>query len=216
MPHATTPDGVKLYYEEVGKGTPIVFVHEFADDLYSWEPQIRFFTRRYRCIAYNARGYPPSDVPEDPGCTARTRRPTTSRRHAGTSASQGAHRRAVDGRLRRRCISACAIPSMALSLTGCGGGYGAGPDKASAAARAEATRAARSCAKAWRQQARVLRHRPDPHAASRTRTRAAGRSSAALSEHPPIGSALTMRGVQGGAPSALRLGGGVAGAPCRP
>ena len=65
MPYANS-DGVRLYYEEAGKGTPIVFVHEFADDLYSWEPQIRFFSRRYRCIAYNARGYPPSDVPESP------------------------------------------------------------------------------------------------------------------------------------------------------
>jgi pimeloyl-ACP methyl ester carboxylesterase len=32
--------------------------------LRSWEPQIAHFSRRYRCIAYNARGYPPSDVPE--------------------------------------------------------------------------------------------------------------------------------------------------------
>src|SRR5205807_7420454 len=43
-----------------------VFVHEFADDCRGFEPQIRYFSRRYRCIAYNARGYPPSDVPEDP------------------------------------------------------------------------------------------------------------------------------------------------------
>jgi pimeloyl-ACP methyl ester carboxylesterase len=63
MPYADS-DGVRLYYEEVGKGAPIVFVHEFADDLQSWEPQIRFFCRRYRCIAFNARGYPPSDVPQ--------------------------------------------------------------------------------------------------------------------------------------------------------
>ena len=64
MPHVTTRDGVKLHYEEAGKGTPIVFVHEFAGDLRSWEPQLAHFSRRYRCIAYNARGYPPSDVPE--------------------------------------------------------------------------------------------------------------------------------------------------------
>jgi pimeloyl-ACP methyl ester carboxylesterase len=63
MPHLTTDDGVKLYYEEVGSGIPIVFVHEFAGDVRSWEPQLRYFGRRYRCIAYNARGYPPSDVP---------------------------------------------------------------------------------------------------------------------------------------------------------
>jgi pimeloyl-ACP methyl ester carboxylesterase len=64
MPHLTTDDGVKLYYEEVGTGIPIVFVHEFAGDVRSWEPQMCYFGRYYRCIAYNARGYPPSDVPE--------------------------------------------------------------------------------------------------------------------------------------------------------
>lgn len=58
-----TDDGVNLHYEEVGSGTPVVFVHEFAGDYRSWEPQLRYFSRRYRCIAFNARGYPPSDVP---------------------------------------------------------------------------------------------------------------------------------------------------------
>src|SRR5262245_9670862 len=65
MPLLTTDDGVKLYYEEAGSGTPIVFVHEFAGDWRSWETQMRHFGRRYRCIAFNARGYPPSDVPDD-------------------------------------------------------------------------------------------------------------------------------------------------------
>ena len=57
---------VKLHYEEVGRGTPIVFVHEFAGDAQSWRLQTAFFARRYRAIAFNARGYPPSDVPDDP------------------------------------------------------------------------------------------------------------------------------------------------------
>lgn len=60
-----TDDGVGLYYEEAGEGTPVVFVHEFAGDYRSFEAQMRHFARRYRCIAYNARGYPPSDVPEE-------------------------------------------------------------------------------------------------------------------------------------------------------
>lgn len=64
MPHAKTNDGVNLYYEETGSGTPVIFVHEFAGDYRSWEPQIRHFGQRYRAIVYNARGYPPSDVPE--------------------------------------------------------------------------------------------------------------------------------------------------------
>src|SRR5579885_1894424 len=65
MPHLTTDDGIKLYYEEVGSGIPIVFVHEFAGDARSYELQLRYFGQRYRCIAFNARGYPPSDVPAD-------------------------------------------------------------------------------------------------------------------------------------------------------
>ncbi len=65
MPHAPTDDGVRLYYEETGSGTAVIFVHEYAGDWRSWEPQLRHFGRRYRAIATNARGYPPSDVPED-------------------------------------------------------------------------------------------------------------------------------------------------------
>jgi len=65
MPYATTKDNVKLYYEEVGSGTPIIFSHEFAGDYRNWELQMRFFSRRHRCITYSARGYKPSDVPDD-------------------------------------------------------------------------------------------------------------------------------------------------------
>jgi 3-oxoadipate enol-lactonase len=64
MPHAQTRDGVRLYFEDAGSGTPILFVHEFAADYRSWEPQMRFFSRRHRCITYSARGYAPSDVPK--------------------------------------------------------------------------------------------------------------------------------------------------------
>lgn len=66
MSFATTADGVRLYVEEAGEGTPIVFVHEFGGDHRSWEPQMRFFSRRHRCIVFAARGYPPSHVPESP------------------------------------------------------------------------------------------------------------------------------------------------------
>ncbi|MPZ57092.1 MAG: alpha/beta fold hydrolase [Rhizobiales bacterium] len=66
MPYATTPDNVRLYYEEAGSGTPILFVHEFAGDHRGWEPQMRYFARSHRCIAYSARGYVPSDVPNNP------------------------------------------------------------------------------------------------------------------------------------------------------
>ena len=58
--------GVALYYESTGEGVPVVLCHEFAGDLRAWEPQVRFLARRYRVVAFNYRGYPPSDVPEDP------------------------------------------------------------------------------------------------------------------------------------------------------
>jgi pimeloyl-ACP methyl ester carboxylesterase len=61
MPYLHADDGVRLYYEEAGTGAPVVFVHEFAGDHRSWEPQVRYFSRRYRCIAFNARGWPPSE-----------------------------------------------------------------------------------------------------------------------------------------------------------
>src|ERR1700749_2366992 len=63
MPYAITGDKVRLYYEEAGSGTPIIFLHEFAADHTNWEPQMRYFSRGHRCIAYSARGYTPSDVP---------------------------------------------------------------------------------------------------------------------------------------------------------
>ncbi len=65
MPYANA-NGIKLYYEETGQGTPIIFAHEFAGDYRSWEPQVRYFSRRYRCITYSARGYPPSDITDNP------------------------------------------------------------------------------------------------------------------------------------------------------
>lgn len=61
----TTSDGIGLHVEEAGSGTPILFIHEFGGNHASWEPQLRHFSRRHRCITYAARGYPPSDVPGD-------------------------------------------------------------------------------------------------------------------------------------------------------
>ena len=63
MPYAKSGN-VNLYYEETGAGFPIIFVHEYGSDYREWESQVRHFSRRYRCVVYNARGYPPSDVPQ--------------------------------------------------------------------------------------------------------------------------------------------------------
>jgi len=128
MPYADS-GGVRLYYEEVGKGAPIVFVHEFADDLQSWEPQVRYFSRRYRCIAFNARGYPPSDVPK---------------RHTQYSQALATDDIAAVMRhlgIRKAHIIGCSMGGyatvhfglryarMANSLTAIGVGYGSDPDK---------------------------------------------------------------------------------------
>lgn len=57
--------GAKLYIEETGTGYPVIFVHEFGADCREWEAQVSWFSRSYRCITFNARGYPPSEVPAD-------------------------------------------------------------------------------------------------------------------------------------------------------
>ena len=128
MPYANS-NGVRLYYEEAGKGTPIVFVHEFADDLYGWEPQMRYFSRRYRCVAYNARGYPPSDVPES---AAKYSQQIATDDIANVMKHVG---------LKKAHIIGCSMggyatvhfglrhPKLALSLTAIGVGYGSDPDK---------------------------------------------------------------------------------------
>ena len=56
MPKIKTADGTQLYYEEVGQGTPVMFVHEFAGDYRTWEPQMRHFSRTYLSVTYSQRG----------------------------------------------------------------------------------------------------------------------------------------------------------------
>ena len=65
MPQATV-NGLKITYAETGAGFPLVWCHEFAGSMESWAPQVSFFSPHYRVITYNARGYPPSHVPTDP------------------------------------------------------------------------------------------------------------------------------------------------------
>jgi pimeloyl-ACP methyl ester carboxylesterase len=64
MPHAQS-EGARIYYEETGQGTPILFIHEFGGDYRSWDDQVRHFGRHWRCIRWDARGYPRSDAPDD-------------------------------------------------------------------------------------------------------------------------------------------------------
>jgi len=73
MSTIVTSDGVTLYADSTGAGAPLLFIHEFAGDHRSWEPQVRFFGRGYRCVTYAARGYPPSDVPAAPDAYSQQR-----------------------------------------------------------------------------------------------------------------------------------------------
>ena len=73
MPMIQADDGVRLYAESTGSGTPMLFIHEFADDHRSWEPQVQYFSSALECITYSARGYPPSDVPADPAAYSQQR-----------------------------------------------------------------------------------------------------------------------------------------------
>ena len=73
MPYMKTDDGIRLYIEDIGSGQPILFIHEFGGTHQSWRAQVRFFSRRYRCVTYAARGYAPSDVPDDPSAYSQER-----------------------------------------------------------------------------------------------------------------------------------------------
>jgi pimeloyl-ACP methyl ester carboxylesterase len=129
MPFAVTDDNVKLYYEETGEGTPILFIHEFADDLRSWDAQMSYFGRNYRCIAYNARGYPPSDVPDTPKQYSQLRAAEDARdvlRHLGI---EKAHIVGLSMGGFAALHFGLNFPEMSRSLVVAGCGYGAGGDR---------------------------------------------------------------------------------------
>ena len=129
MPHLTTDDGVKLYYEESGSGLPIVFAHEFAGDYRSWESQVRHFSRRYRCITFNARGYPPSDVPPDGSMYSQQRARDDILAVLDGLGIDRAHIVGLSMGAFATLHFGIAHSSRALSLVVAGCGYGAHPDQ---------------------------------------------------------------------------------------
>ena len=129
MPTLTTDDSVRLHYEETGSGTPIVLVHEFAGDSRSWEPQVRYLSRRYRCIAYNARGYPPSEVPADPAAYSQDRARDDVLAVLDGLAIERAHVVGLSMGGFATLHFGLAYPHRALSLTLAGVGYGAEPEQ---------------------------------------------------------------------------------------
>src|SRR6266513_5429455 len=127
MPKLTADDGVQLYYEEAGSGIALLFVHEFAGDARSWEPQLRHFSRRYRCIAYNARGYPPSDVPQELERYSQARARDDVRCVLDALGIQRAHVVGLSMGANATLHFGLTYPQRALSLTFAGGGYGSHP-----------------------------------------------------------------------------------------
>jgi len=127
MPRLTTDDGVALHYEETGAGTPIVFVHEFGGDARSWEPQVRYFSRLYRCIVYNARGYPPSEVPEDFNRYSQERARDDIRSVLDSLKIERAHVVGLSMGAFATLHFGLAYPGRARSITVAGGGYGSHP-----------------------------------------------------------------------------------------
>src|SRR3989442_5664823 len=122
-------NGVTLYYEEAGAGLPLVFVHEFAGDAHSWRPQMSFFARRYRAIAFNARGYPPSDVPDEASAYSQAQAAADI---VGVLDGLGIAKAHVCG-LSMGGYAALhfglSYPDRALSITVAGAGYGSGTDR---------------------------------------------------------------------------------------
>lgn len=205
MGFVTTDDGVNLYYEEVGEGTPIVFVHEYAGDHRSWEPQMRHFGRRYRCITYAARGYTPSDVPESPQAYGQDRAREDIRSVLDGLGIDAAH---VVG-LSMGGFAALHFgfhhPDRALSLTVAGCGYGADADRRDQFRKETEATADRIAAEGMTVvgkayaigPTRVQFETKDPRGWKEFETQ--------LCEHSTLGSANTMRGVQARRPSLYDL-----------
>lgn len=204
MPYLDS-NGIKLYYEEIGSGDPILFVHEFADDFRSWENQMNYFSRRYRCIAYNARGYPPSDVPET--------QEFYSQQHAIEDiVNVMQHLKIKKAHIVGLSMGSFAglhfglqYPEMALSLTLAGGGYGA-----LSANHEQLQREARVVADRLEKEGfgeeggsyalgpgRIPYKIKDPRGWDAFAQR--------LSEHSGLGSAMTLRGVQASRPGYMEL-----------
>ena len=205
MPHLTTDDGIKLYYEEVGSGIPIVLVHEFAADLRSYEAQMRYFGQRYRCIAYNARGYPPSDVPDDGERYSQERARDDIRAVLDALKIDNAHIVGLSMGGFATLHFGFSYPRRARSLVVAGCGYGATPDKRGQFAE-EAEAAATNFEKLGMAKAaegyalgptRVQFQNKDP--------RGWREFADQLAENSTEGAARTMRGVQKRRPSLFDL-----------
>jgi pimeloyl-ACP methyl ester carboxylesterase len=56
-------NGVKVYYESFGRGTPLVFLHPLSLNRYVWAGQLFSFARSHRVLVVDHRGHGLSDKP---------------------------------------------------------------------------------------------------------------------------------------------------------
>ncbi len=205
MPTIKTDDGISLYYEEAGSGLPLLFVHEFAGDCRSWEPQVRALSRRYRCITYNARGWPPSDVPEDAARYSQDRARDDVLAVLDGLKIDKAHIVGLSMGGFAALHFGLHYPRRALSLVVAGCGYGAGEETreqfqretTAAADRMESEGMEVFGASYALGPTRVQFKNKDPRGWHEFETQ--------LKEHSGLGSANTMRGVQRSRPSLYDL-----------
>lgn len=201
MAFAKTSDDVALYYEEHGEGKPLLFIHEFAGDHRSWSPQIHHFSRRYRCIVYGARGFPPSDVPTELADYSQLRAVDDALTFLDAANAATAHvvGNSMGGFTALHLGLRHADRVTALVVSGCG--YGAHPS-VELTFRVESERIATAFESEgsagvaeWYGfgPARVQYQNKDPHGHDE--------HVQLLREHSAIGAALTMRGVQMTRPS---------------
>jgi len=205
MAYIETGDSVKLYYEESGAGFPIVFVHEFAGDCRSWEPQIRYFSRRYRCIVFNARGFPPSDVPDDPAMYHQDRARDDIKAVLDGLGIAKAHVVGISMGGFATLHFGFAYPDMARSLVVAGCGYGAEPGQRDAFRQQAETAAARFESEGTEKFAETYALGPTRVQFQNKDPRGWREFADMLGQHSATGSALTMRGVQKERPSLWEL-----------
>jgi pimeloyl-ACP methyl ester carboxylesterase len=210
LPTIRTDDAVNLYYEESGSGTPILFVHEFAGDHRSWEPQLRHFSRRYRCIAYSARGYLPSDVPSSPDRYSQDRVRDDIRcvldalrieRAHIVGCSMGAFAALHFGM--SDCTSQPTSRALSLTLVGCGSG--AHPAMHERFKRESVELAGTIRRDGMAKVAATYGHGPTRVQYQNKDPRGFTEYAAQLAQHSAQGSANTMQGYQGRRPSLYAL-----------
>ena len=201
----TAGDGVRLHYEEHGTGPTLIFVHEYAGDAGSWAPQVRVFSAKYRCIAYNARGYPPSDVPASHDQYSQELARDDLRAVVDALAPDRPHLVGLSMGSFAVLHFALADPDRARSLTLAGIGYGAHPSTTEAFRAESRANAAMIREQGMSEFAQTYGHGPARVQFKRKRPRAFRAYTANLVAHSPTGSANTMAGYQGRRPSLYDL-----------